>query len=85
MEKLLIAIKKVLDVLPFDGDKTKLAVVILCYAVLRTYVPEAGNLEELWEYITGNIAVPFGGVVAFLLHKYLKVKVPDKKWGGSVE
>jgi hypothetical protein len=75
-------LKKILDLIPFDGSKTKLGLCLLAYCILKYYYPDL-DLSQVWDVITSGLAPAVGIVLAGLLHKWLKIR-DDKKWGGSV-
>lgn len=63
--------KSVLDLLPFDGDKTKIGVLGTAYGVLSPILglPVPGDL-------TGWLIATVGTIVIGQVHKWLKKKFP---------
>jgi hypothetical protein len=77
MGNLLSGLKGTLDLLPFNGDKTKLFLILLAYALLKSYFPDL-DLGAVLNYVVSNIELPTTGLLAALLHKWLKSRATAK-------
>ena len=72
---------KLLNTLPFNGDKTKLAlwVALLAFIQVQTGIDLGFGIPA-----DAVLPVSIASAVAFLLHKLLKKKVGLDKWGEAI-
>ncbi len=72
-------LKKLLNLLPFDGDKTKLGTVLVVVTLIEEFLKSPGVVEALQQLFTSGQGVTAIVITLVgLFHKFLKAKKGKK-------
>ncbi len=72
MTKLLLLAKKILDKVPFNGQKLKIATIIAIIAFLKMRYPDMVWLDSIDPTLLAELSVSGAAIAVF--HKFLKSK-----------